>query len=316
MRRDTRSVGLMHSALFYAAEQDFLAVVLPFVRDGIAKREPVHIALPTPKLVLLREALGDAADVVNWADTAVLGRNPARTFPMFAAAIGSAPAATRIRWVAEPIWPGCSAEHYPAFVRNEALFNLAFAGEPLLTLCPFDAANLPEEVIADARRTHPLISQGGEMVASPDYSWQAAFQDCDTALATDPSAAALRIDQLVELSAARSFAADHARVSGLAAERIGDLTLIVTELATNSLKYGGGSCRLALWTRDGNLVCEVRDDGQLDDSLAGRRLPRPLSAGGRGLLLVNALADSMRVHTSQSGTTIQVYLALNPSEQP
>lgn len=315
MQQTSESDGLVHTALFYRGKREFLDAVLPFVMDGVANDEPVHIALPTANLVLLREALGDTADAVNWADMSDIGRNPARTFPMFVNVIASAPAGKQIRSVAEPIWPGRTADQYPACVQNEALFNIAFADAPLLTLCPYDTVGLPTEVIADARRTHPLISQGAEVVPSPYYEWQEAFQDCNTALTTDPSAATHQVAQLADLGAARAFAAERARRSGMAEERIGDLNLIVTELATNSLKYTGGGCRLAIWERDDTVICEVRDGGRLDDPLAGRRLPSPHSLGGRGLLLVNALADLVRIHTSETGTTIQAHLSLKAPEE-
>lgn len=316
MQQTSGSAGLMHFAMFYRGEREFLDVVLPFVLDGVANSEPVHIALPTQNLILLRDALGDDAAVVNWADMAEVGRNPARTFPMFADVIASAPGGKQIRSVAEPIWAERTADQYPACVQNEALFNLAFADAPLMTLCPYDSANLPGEVIADARRTHPLIRQGAAVLPSPDYEWREAFQDCNTALSTDPSAVMLDIVRLAELSAARAFASEYASRAGMSEERLGDLNLVVTELATNSVKYTGGGCRLALWERDGTVICEVRDGGRLDDPLAGRRLPDRHSLGGRGLLLVNALADLVRMHTSETGTTIQVHLSLEPSTEP
>ena len=59
-----------------------------------------------------------------------------------------------------------------------------------------------------------------------------------------------------------------------------------------------------------NLVCQVRDSGYLTDPLAGRRPEVPGQLRGRGLLLVNALSDLVRVHTTPKGTTIEVRFAL------
>lgn len=51
----------------------------------------------------------------------------------------------------------------------------------------------------------------------------------------------------------------------------------------------------------------MRDKGRLTDPLAGRRpVPRD-QHGGRGLLLVNLLADLVRVHTEPSATTIRCW---------
>jgi anti-sigma regulatory factor (Ser/Thr protein kinase) len=59
-------------------------------------------------------------------------------------------------------------------------------------------------------------------------------------------------------------------------------------------------------------VCQVRDRGHLTDPLAGRRPAPRHQGGGRGLLLVNELADLVRMHTSCQGTTINAYLCFHP----
>jgi anti-sigma regulatory factor (Ser/Thr protein kinase) len=86
--------------------------------------------------------------------------------------------------------------------------------------------------------------------------------------------------------------------------------MIITELATNSLEHTGGACRLALWQHNGHVVCEVSDGGRLDDPLAGQRTPARGEITGRGLFLINTIADLVRTHTTAAGTTIQAYLRL------
>lgn len=86
-----------------------------------------------------------------------------------------------------------------------------------------------------------------------------------------------------------------------------DVELVVTELATNSVEHGGGVGTVRLWTAGGHLVCEVRDRGTLGDPLAGRRPPRPDNPRGRGLLLVNQIADLIRTHTDPGGTAIRAH---------
>jgi anti-sigma regulatory factor (Ser/Thr protein kinase) len=93
--------------------------------------------------------------------------------------------------------------------------------------------------------------------------------------------------------------------------RIADFTVAVNELATNTVKHGGGVGTLALWTEDGALVAQVRDGGHIANPMAGR-VPPPLDSanGGRGLVLVNQLCDLVRVHTTPDGTTIRALLYL------
>lgn len=315
MQTISRSAEPAHTAVFYRSDQEFLDAVIPFVVDGVAAGDSVHIALPTRNAALLREALGDLAGEVGLTDMAEVGRNPARAFAMFAATMTSAPPDIRIRVVGEPVWPGRSADEYPACVENEALVNLAWATGRVSTLCPYDAANLSGDVLADARRTHPLISYGGPAVASPDYAWQQALADCNTPLITDPGAVTYQLVESSDLRPARDFAAEWAQAIGVCIERTADLNLIITELATNSLEHTGGGCLIALWRHESHIICEVRDHGRLTDPMAGRRLPDQHSDGGRGLLLVNALCDLVRIHTGESGTTIQTHLPLTPPRE-
>lgn len=302
--------GLVHSAFFYRGESEYLGEVLPFVMDGVVRGDSVVVALPADKLALLRTALGEAVAGVEMSDMGEVGRNPANTFAMFAAALSAERPGRRLWAVAEPVWPTRTCYEYPACVQNEALYNVAFADCDLVTLCPYDAAGLPADVLADARRTHPLIRRGGRDIPSADYGWRKAFDEYNRPLAADPRAASFVVAEPGDLSEARTFASDRAHALGLSAERISDLHLIVTELATNSLNYSGTGCRLTLWRRAGELICEIRDGGRFDDPMAGRRPAARNAVNGRGLLLVNALADLVRVHTSDTGTTIQASLPL------
>jgi anti-sigma regulatory factor (Ser/Thr protein kinase) len=311
------TAALVHTAFFYSDDGEYLDEVLPFLRSGIELGEPVLVAVPAVKTALLRDALGADREQVEISDMGQAGRNPANTFALFAAALSREHRDRRIWVVAEPIWPGRTREEYPACVQNEALYNLAFAAHNLVTLCPYDAARLPVDVLADARRTHPSIRRGGRDVPCPEYAWQQAYEDYNRPLFTDPAAVSFPIGEPGDLAAARSFASGYAEKVGLAAERMGDLNIVVTELATNSLKYTGGGCLLSMWVHDGTLLTEMRDGGRLDDPLAGRRPARDDSPTGRGLLLVNALAGLVRMHTSPAGTTIQVHLPLSaPDETP
>lgn len=314
MAGDVNSAGLEHSALFYRGDEEFLDAVVPFVLDGVRNSEPVFVAVPAHNLRLLRDALGEAAGSVALADMTEVGANPARVFGEFSMLLQQR-ADEPMRWVGEPVWPGRAAEEYPACVQNEALVNIAFPGFDLKTLCPYDAAGLSDDVLADARRTHPLIREGGTLSRSTDFAVDEALARCNEPLFTDPGAVTLDIHDLNELSHARDFAIHYAGGVGLSATGIGDLQLIITELVTNSINYTGAGCRLALWTNAGALVCEVRDHGHLDDPLVGRRAPTDRATSGRGLFLINAIADLVRTHTSPTGTTMQVHLRLTNSSE-
>lgn len=308
--------GLTHIAALYRGESEYLAVVEPFIRNGVDHGDAVLVVVPSAKLALLRDALGPLGESVSMSDMSEVGRNPARTFGEFQA-LSAQYAGRRIRLAAEPVWPGGrSAGEYAVCVQNEALWNTAFAERDSVTLCPYDADGLPETFLADARTTHPLIWQDGMEIPSADYSVEGAFTRYNEPLPVAPTAVRHSLRVIGDLGSTRVFAAQFADSVGLDAERVGDLQLIVSELATNSLKYTPGVCMVSLWQHDAELVCHVSDNGRLDDRLAGRRLPAVHATGGRGLYLVNALADLVRIHTSPAGTTVQAHLRLAPVAEP
>jgi len=64
--------------------------------------------------------------------------------------------------------------------------------------------------------------------------------------------------------------------------------LIVSELVTNALRHASSPSRVVLSTNDSCLRIEVADDGR---GGAVRRNAGPEDSNGRGLLLVEAMAD-------------------------
>jgi len=75
----------------------------------------------------------------------------------------------------------------------------------------------------------------------------------------------------------------------------------------NSATHGGGSGVLRLWSDTAHVVCEVADAGVIDDPLVGRTPATPGQLSGRGLLMVNHLADLVRMHTTSDGTVVRAY---------
>ena len=305
----------VHPALFYSGDEAYLAGTMPFLRAGLEAGEPVAAAVPRPRLELIRDALGPDAGTVRLLDMRVAGRNPGRIIPGVLRAFADAhPGASRVWIIGEPIWPGRSSLEYPACVQHEALINAAFTGRGVSILCPYDLDGLDPVVLADARATHPVLWETGRQQASPAYAPDRMIADYNQELpAPAPeTGAVITLDfDTASLPRARASAAAEAARHGMAAQRVGDVELAVSELAANSLTHGGGSGTLRTWAEQSLFVCEVTDSGHVTDPLAGR-LPAGLSiAGGRGLLLVNHLSDLLRVHTGPAGTTFRAHFALS-----
>jgi anti-sigma regulatory factor (Ser/Thr protein kinase) len=82
----------------------------------------------------------------------------------------------------------------------------------------------------------------------------------------------------------------------------------VHEVATNSLRHGGGHGSLRTWSETGTLVCEVRDRGHIArQPLVGRVRPVLGQAGGWGLWLSNQLIDLVQLRELADGSVVRLH---------
>ncbi|MEU0789999.1 anti-sigma factor RsbA family regulatory protein [Amycolatopsis sp. NPDC005961] len=294
-----------HTALFYRGDTEYLDGVVPFLLDGLGRSEPVAVAVPARNLPLIENALEARAGEVRLADMCRVGRNPGAILPNVLLAFAGEHAGP-VRIVSEPMWGGRTGEEYPACVLHEALINHALAGRDLAVLCPYDTASLPPEVLADAERTHPEVWGPAGPCVSPRFDPDGARADFMRPL-DQPAAAVERKFDIGQLSSLRGFAEIWAARHGLRRPRRDDFTLAIAELTTNSVLYGGGSGVLRLWAQERQVVGEVTDTGTITEPLAGRIPPAAASLGGRGLLLVNRLADLVRTYWVPGRTTTRVH---------
>ena len=303
---------LEHDALFYANHHEYVAGVLGFVREGLARDEPVLVSVPGWNLDLLREALTpDETPRVRLRDMTVAGRNPGRIIGNVLTAFVREHPHTRVRIVGEPIWAGRTDEEYPACAEHEALINVALGPLPAYIQCPYDTSRLPTSVLTDATRTHPTLAAGPERWTSPAYTdpgmVAASF---DTQLSpVPPDAEFVMIGPETGARRARELVHDAGRVNGLDGERLADVRVVAQELAVNTLTHSPGRGMLEVWTADDHLVVQVQDGGRITDQLAGRRPPEPPHIG-HGLFVVHQLADLVRIHRESTGTIVRAYFRL------
>jgi anti-sigma regulatory factor (Ser/Thr protein kinase) len=109
------------------------------------------------------------------------------------------------------------------------------------------------------------------------------------------------------LAALRRFLGVWAADESLDAGASEELVLAVNELASNSIRHGGGRGTLRAWRDARTLLCEVHDAGHIADPCVGSRRPAPDSAGGRGLWLVKQLCDNVLIRSSPAGTVVRVH---------
>ncbi len=315
---ETEDPGFVHSAFIYHSQREYLDCVAGFVADGLAADEAVLVAVPRGELASLRDVLcagGRQPAGLRMVDITEVCRNPARFMALEESFADKHPD-RRVRIVSQLSWPGRTNDEFVACIEHEALVNEALDGYRVTGLCLYDATRLGDDVLADARATHPLLWRSGSLQHSSDYAPVDVLQRCNQPLPGNPGAVTYQVNESADLRPARSFAVDYAYWVGLSQDGLEHLQLVATELATNSLMYTDGACQLAFWRDDEHLVCEARDTGRFDDPLMGRMDPGPSGPASRGLFLVNAISDLVRTHTTATGTTIRAYLRFDPSPWP
>ena len=107
------------------------------------------------------------------------------------------------------------------------------------------------------------------------------------------------------IPAARHFAVD--AIDDMGGNHRDEVELLVSELATNAVLHARTPLRLTLCRRGRRLRIEVGDGDPTPPRLNLR--PNPLHPGGRGMCLVNSLADDWGVDVTDEGKTIWFELA-------
>jgi len=301
-----------HAALPYRNPAELEVAACQFAEDAAKAGAALLVACDSPSLRAMRDRLDSIAEDVTWADSSGPGTNPGRmihAISRFAARHADRPA-----WcLQEAAWPSRPDDEVWEVIRYEALMNLALDSEGVRVLCPY-YSGLPSAVMSCAQATHPLTAVEGRWVPSQDYQGMdgqpAVPARCEEPLPPPPGDA--RVTSFWDdLARVRSVVSADARAAGLSASRAGDLVLAVGELIANTRAHTSGPGSLAQWATPDQVICEVRDGGQITDPLAGQLRPAPAQpGGGRGLWVVHQLCDLVQVRSGPAGTAIRVHMRL------
>jgi len=298
-----------HVGFFYRTPAEYADTVSGFLGAGVAADEPAFAAVPPDKIGLITGALGADARHVEFADITEVGRNPAWIIP-WVQGFTDRHHGQRVRYVGEPIWAARGLAELREATKHEALINLAFAGADAEILCPYDTAALGPAVLADARRTHPLLLSDGRPGTSRDYAVPLHLpSSCSRALPAPPYIA-MSYTYRTDLSRVRALVLKHAKEAGLPDARANDLVLAVSEAAANTLRHTRSSGTLTIWQDTDEIICEIHDEGVITDPLAGRRRPPPDALGGHGLWLVHQVCDLVELRSDSTGTTIRMHMSI------
>ncbi|HEX2499217.1 MAG: anti-sigma factor RsbA family regulatory protein [Actinomycetes bacterium] len=306
-----RSSGIIHEAFLYAGVDEFVSGMVPFVEEGRRDGGPVLVAVTAANADALKSALPGPQDGVRFVHVESEGRNPGRIISLWRNFLSASNGGgVGVRGIGEPIWAGRSPSELVECHQHELLLNLAFGAGPSWRLaCPYDVSTLPDQVLEQARRNHPTVSGASGRSASPSYLPDYAHVLAEP-LPPPPAelAGQLRFE-LDGLPGVRRLASRLAAQAQAAPRRQADFITAVNEVATNSIRYGGGTGQLRLWLEPSSLVAEISDRGVIDSPLIGRQRPAPGPSGGYGLWLVHQLCDLVQLRSDPiTGTVVRMHL--------
>jgi PAS domain S-box-containing protein len=150
----------------------------------------------------------------------------------------------------------------------------------------------------------------GDVAGDPDRDDDVAVLLVRPEPATRPPTVRLEIGADVrEAARARTVALDTLGTWGEPAALADVAELVVSELVTNALRYGGGQMCLQLSRHEDGVVVEVYDEGV---GTPRRRRAGADEEGGRGLLLVASVADGWGVRSRGDGKVVWCRLGRRP----
>ncbi|MET7692341.1 sensor histidine kinase [Streptomyces sp. NPDC005483] len=300
-----------HELYPYRGDAQFLSGTLGYIHEALEGGEAVVVAVPSGKASLLRGELADQP-AVTFIDTTTLGPNPGRLIGAWVEWMKERGASDRpVRGIGETAWREArSAAHLSELRYHEWLLNRAFARSSAWSmLCPYDDTDGDQSALQALSRCHPLIRQDGHYVrnegflTAAEYPFEALDPPCDPFQELSFTHG--------DLAAIRSKVSQCASDAGLPVDQQRKLAVAVTEIATNSIRYGGGHGTLRTWTQDATFVCEFRDAGYIPDVMAGRVRPTIDQIGGRGLWLAHQLCDLVEIRsTPDQGTVIRLHMQI------
>ncbi|WP_067817299.1 sensor histidine kinase [Actinomadura kijaniata] len=298
-----------HRVLSYRGMDEFLGAAVPFLSGGVAEGDHVVAVAKLANRTLLQEALGDAAEKVEFVDAVEWYDHPARRLAdCLTDAERAQREGRRLRVLGDP---GEWARRDPAEVvewqRIEALSNVALRGTGAFVLCPY-ARSLPSGVVAAGRRTHPETVAGA---ANPSYvdPWEFSRR-CDSGpLPEPPEDAEVMPIETPDLYWLRMYVGYHAKAWGMPEDDVQRLLVAVTEVMTNAVRHGKPPYELRMWVDGGDVVTEVTDGGRWADGASFGLLP-PRPAGRFGLWAVRLLCSALQIRTGDDGSTVRLRLRL------
>jgi hypothetical protein len=300
--------GFVHQGCVYSSDDEFLRMAVPFIDEGLRRREPVLVTTTPLNLDLVQAALGRHARKVDYAETAFLGRRPPQRVAAFTGYRHRHPRAAQVRILAEPVWSGRSARQVEAWECMESALNAVLAGTGIHMICPYDARTVEPGIVGNARRTHPHMVNGTDVAVSRSYTEPVAFVRHRAAPLPARPDDAVTLAFTGDLSRLRHAVVMETALLGLSGEGLMIFSAAVGELLTGLGAGGEPRPSVALWAAPGEVVCDLRLPAAASlDPFIGLHPPTLDPRPGDGFWLARQICDHLDVRSGPDGTTIRLH---------
>ncbi|MEU5692646.1 anti-sigma factor RsbA family regulatory protein [Actinosynnema sp. NPDC020468] len=291
--------GFRHETAFYATDDDFLEVVVPFVDEATAGGEPAIAAFGAVNENLLRDAVRHP-ERITFLPGATHYARPTDAILNYRRLLSEhvAGGAARIRVVGEIPHPGVGAP-WDWWARYEVAVDSVYGEFPMWAMCAYDLRTTPAAVVDDVLRTHPEVVERAGRRPNPDFGTRVAHPDPHPAESTPP---------LIDLVDPTPAVARHA-VGAIAADLDGtrrdDIVYAVSEAVTNGMCHGVPPVVVRAWRWAGGVVATVSDRGEGPTSPTAGLVPEAhTSTAGLGLWLTHRTCAEVTLRRAAHGYTI------------
>jgi hypothetical protein len=304
----TRGAGYVHEAAFYDGDEQFLAVIVPFLAEGIRAGQPVIAAFAPGNQRLVHDVFGDRSGVLYLGGETHY-RRPAAAIRQYQELFSrhTAEGAQRIRVAGEVPNPAVGVP-WDGWARYEAAVNHAYRDFPVWGLCPYDVRVTSPQVLDDVRRTHSHVAVDGTPAANPAFVDPAAFLLNRSDGWRDPLEDLPPRLELTDPTPARSREAAGAMATAgrLSDEERSGLLLAVSEAVTNAIMHGQPPLVMRAWSAPGRVVVTVTDSGAGPADPYAGLLAVPDGPGGLGLWISHQVCTYAGFQRGPDGFTLRL----------
>jgi hypothetical protein len=309
---ESAAAGYAHCALFYETPEDLTDALAGFVTDGIARDENVLVVVDDERGQMLRERLA-STEGFQLAVSSDVYTSPTRTLAAYIQAVREGTTGgRRMRVAGEPIWAGRSLVELQEWSCVESACNEAFADSMLTMLCPYHVTALHPEIVAAARRTHPMVRTRNRDTVSTEFVQPRRFHRSmrQSPLPPPPPGESTHVPLAGRaVQRARESVDAFAAAASVAAVPRAELVAAVDEVVSAATDGAAADLSIRMWTDVHGLTCDISGRWAVPSDFPGFLRTPMESEGLPGLWTPGQRCDLIAVRERAGVTTVRLRMA-------